>query len=350
MTATTSTSQPITQRKTQTGYPAGSLRFDWAMIGLSALFLAGLWVDGWAHFHGNVDGSFFTPWHLLFYSSFALIALFLGVNQLRNTGKGYAFAKSLPKGYWLSLVGVVTFAVGGVGDMIWHTLFGIEAGTEALMSPTHILLGIGMGLIFTGPVRSAYFRYRHQTASGWRDLGPLVVGITLLTTLIMFFSSYANPVVTPQVNRGRANVNQDFGVTGILLTAAVYAGMTILLTQRWRTPFGAFTLLFGVSTAMLTILNDVYVLIIPAVVTGLVVDVLVLWLRPSGERLGRFLTVAFVAPTLYFALYFVTASQIVRVLWSIHVWTGTVFISGVIGLLMAFLVYSASREANTDDA
>src|SRR5690606_33068828 len=137
----------------------------------------------------------------------------------------------------------------------------IEAGTEALMSPTHLMLGIGMGLIFTGPVRSAWFRFRDQAASGWRDLGPLVIGITLLTTLILFFSSYANPIVTPQVNRGRANVNQDFGVTGILLTAAIYAGVTILLTKRWRVPFGTFTLLFGGSTAMLTILNDVFVLI-----------------------------------------------------------------------------------------
>ena len=42
-------------RQARAGYPASSARFDTLMAGLSFLFLAGLWVDGWAHFHGKVD-------------------------------------------------------------------------------------------------------------------------------------------------------------------------------------------------------------------------------------------------------------------------------------------------------
>lgn len=353
MSATVSSSNDALSRaKAQAGYPAGSIGFDWMMIALSALFLTGLWVDGWAHFHGQVDGSFFTPWHFLFYSSFALVALFLGANQFRNTGKGYAFRRALPKGYWLSLIGAVIFALGGVGDLIWHTLFGIEAGTEALMSPTHLMLAIGMALVFTGPVRSIWFRFRDRTqaARGWRELGPLIIGVTLVTTLLMFFSSYANPIVSPYIERGRSSMYQDFSVIGILFTATLYAGVTTLLLRRWRLPFGSYTILFGVSTAMLTVLNDVFVLVPGAVVTGLIVDVLVYRLRPSMERMAQFFTIAFIAPALYFALYFLTVSQMIRIQWSVHVWAGTIFTSGLIGLMMAFLVFAAANEEKPDEA
>lgn len=630
----------------QSGYPAGGLRFDWTATALSALFLAGLWIDGWAHFHNQVDDSFFTPWHFLFYSAFGLVALFFGYHQFQNVNKGYAFARALPKGYRLSLIGAVVFAVGGFGDMIWHTLFGIEAGTEALMSPTHIMLAIGMALIFTGPVRAAWLRQRDSGGTelrGWRALGPMIVGVTLFLTLLLFFTSYANPVVMPLavmggddtsviqtdqiyvmdadgsrqmrlvggtengaswpawspdgtqiaytyglswltaamdddaealnnldlyiasadgtnrrqltsgeglelsavwspdgaqlaylggtldangditdqdiyvigvdggdpvrltetvgnewdlawspdgtqiaysvdmqgesqdvwamnadgtaprqltsngdswspnwssdgaqivfngyfddsmgvyvmnadgsdvrqvINTGafeglasftnndtevifssweagygeiyRAPVTgiedlseainlsnnpalnsrnatlspdggqilfvgrgqsvggggnfapQDFGVTSVLFTSAIIGAVVVLLAWRWTLPFGTFTILFTVSTAMLTLLNDFFLLIPAALVAGLIVDVLVNRLKPSPERVGRLMIFAYAATALYFGLYFVTLMLAAPMGWSIHVWTGAVFTAGVIGLLIVLLL-SASR-------
>ncbi|MCK6579776.1 MAG: hypothetical protein L6Q98_16920 [Anaerolineae bacterium] len=333
------------------GLPASSGMFDWVMTALSALYLAGLWVDGWAHYHGRVDGSFFTPWHFLFYSAFAVVAVFLLATHLRNLGKGYAFTRTLPGGYWLSMIGVGVFAVGGVGDMIWHTLFGIEAGTEALMSPSHILLGIGMALIFTGPLRSAWFRFRsqHVPALGWRALGPAMVAATLFTTLLLFFTAYANPMITPYVAMTglRRDLMQDFGVTSILFTAGVYAAMTALLTWRWRVPFGTFTLLFGVSTALFTVLNDAFALIVPAVVTGAILDLLMLRLRPSPQRVRQFIFAAAASPALYFAGYFVVFATIMPVRWSIHVWTGAIFLAGVIGGLIAVLISASASESRS---
>src|SRR5689334_4718506 len=78
------------------GYPAGSLRFDWMAAFLSTLFMAGLFLDGWAHNHGKVDQSFFTVWHFLFYSAFGLAALFFGYNTWRNVNKGHTFRQALP--------------------------------------------------------------------------------------------------------------------------------------------------------------------------------------------------------------------------------------------------------------
>ena len=179
------------------GYPAGGLRFDWMAAFLSTLFMGGLFIDGWAHNHGKVDQSFFTVWHFLFYSAFGMAALFLGYNTWRNVNKGYTFRQALPRGYWLSLVGVVVFAVGGVGDLIWHTLFGIEANTEALLSPTHLILAVGMALIWSGPIRSAWNRLAPNSTPGWRQAGPMIVAVTLVLALLMFFTQFAHPIDVP---------------------------------------------------------------------------------------------------------------------------------------------------------
>src|SRR2546426_11492837 len=48
----------------------GSAGFDWTIVALSGVFVSGLFLDGWAHAHGRVDQSFFTPWHAVFYGGF----------------------------------------------------------------------------------------------------------------------------------------------------------------------------------------------------------------------------------------------------------------------------------------
>ncbi len=627
MATATSSAQPQTSRAAQTGYPTGGLRFDWAFVGLSILFIAGLWVDGWAHFHNQVDDSFFTPWHFLFYSAFGITALFVGVNQWRNLNKGYAFRRALPEGYWLALVGVMLFAVGGMADMIWHTLFGIEAGSEALTSPSHIALAIGMCLVFTGPLRAALLR---GNTHGWRNLGPALISSTLVLTMLAFFTSYAHPLINPiaagpggetedveslnqiyvmnadgsgqtllvaerdhsnaspmwspdgtqvvfsrssgdfdvldsdlylmnadgsdvtqltsadgaeygaewspdgtklvyihetdslreifimngdgsgnpvqitnnadnewpvhwspdgtkllygveggdftimdadggnattispgmtaflpvwtpdssriifsgqneggmdiygmnldgsdvtrltqsasfdgysvispddqqilltswrgglgelytmpitgetealeavnisnntalQVNEaswspdgskimfsatGRSAQpsagnfeGQDFGVGSILLQAGLMTGVILFMAWRWQLPFGAVTLILAGSTFMLTLLNDFYVLTLGALVAGLIADVLICRLKPSHANESGFHLFAFVVPMIFFALYFVTLQAIVGVSWNIHVWGGAIFMSGMLGLLLSYLMSGAAATA-----
>jgi hypothetical protein len=316
----------------KSSFPPSSLRFDWIMTGLAALFLAGLWIDGWAHFHDRVDNTFFTPWHLLFYSAFGMVALFLAWHHLRGVGAGYRFGRALPQGYGLSLVGVAVFGLSGFGDMIWHTLFGIEAGSEALLSPTHIGLAIGMMLVFTGPVRAAAAREGADT--GWIAQGPRVLCLTMVATLLMFFTSYANPIVTPQVLMGRGE--QDFAVISIFFMAALLAGFVLLLV-RSRAPFGAYTVFFALSTLLLTVMNDLYMLAIPALIAGVILDVAAWLLKPARGQ-WRLVLFMFLAPFAYFALYFAAAEALGNVRWSIHVWTGTIFIAGMVGGLVALLV------------
>lgn len=104
---------------------AGSA-FDWAVAGLGSLTLFGLHPGAWAH-HRDVLDTFFTPWHGLLYSAYALLTLLLGWRAVRGGGLRPA---ARPAGYGHSLVGAALFAAGGLGDGVWHTLLGIEVGHE----------------------------------------------------------------------------------------------------------------------------------------------------------------------------------------------------------------------------
>src|SRR5271166_2443779 len=56
---------PVAQMKKKTDVAQSSASFDWIMGILCCALVAGVVQDGWAHNHGKVDESFFTPWHAM---------------------------------------------------------------------------------------------------------------------------------------------------------------------------------------------------------------------------------------------------------------------------------------------
>jgi hypothetical protein len=145
----------------QTRQPAGrSVRFDWVMVVLGGWLLGGLYVDGWAHNHLSTTlESFFTPWHAAFYSGFLAVAGVTAGALLANRARGASWVRALPPGGGPGAtqgVGAGIFAASGVGDLLWHLLFGIEVRTEALLSPTHggLTMGVGLLLVALGSHRN----------------------------------------------------------------------------------------------------------------------------------------------------------------------------------------------------
>jgi hypothetical protein len=161
---------------------------------LGLWFLAGLFIDGWAHNHGRVDDTFFTPWHAIFYAGFFAQASALVVAAFVNRGRGYTGLRALPAGYELAFVGAVVFATGGAGDLIWHTLFGIEVNVEALLSPSHLTLALGGFLLATGTLRAAW-RRQLGPAQGWAAWTPILLSMLSTLSLLAFMSQYAHPFV-----------------------------------------------------------------------------------------------------------------------------------------------------------
>ncbi len=183
---------PVHLHVTRGDQPVAGVGFDWVVVALSAWFVVGAYLDGWAHLHVPHLESFFTPWHAVLYSGFLAVAGLLVVTVARNYASGYRGWRAMPAGYEQSLLGVAIFAVGGLSDMIWHLLFGIEADLEALLSPTHLVLALGAGLIVTGPLRSGWRRSETEVRT-WAAGVPMLLALTLLLSLWTFFTQYVHP-------------------------------------------------------------------------------------------------------------------------------------------------------------
>lgn len=333
-------------------YPAGGLGFDWAVVLLTLWFTIGLYVDGWAHNHGFTDETFFTPWHALLYSGMAATGLFLAVQQLRFSGRGYAWAHSLPKGYLLSLVGVVVFFLSGGFDFLWHEVFGFEANLEALLSPAHLLLASSGALIITGPLRAAWARPGHIT--GWRRLGPVVVSLLILLSLLTFFSQYANLFAQGGMLAG---LRQGFywdatNISHFVVTALVTTFVLLLALRRWTLPFGAVTLILSANAALMFALRfeaqrDYVLTLLAAPLTGLLADGSIRWLRPSVARPWALRFFAFIVPFTLAGLVMVVLLLTERIGWRVHMWLGATFTAGIVGLMQGFLLAPPAFEAET---
>ena len=179
--------------KEQDRHTVADLRFDWAMVLLTGGWVGGLYLDGWAHRHGKVDQSFFTPWHAVFYAGYLVTALLIVMAAYRNVRGGRRGWDVLPASYELSALGLVIFGLAGIGDLIWHTLFGIEVDTEALLSPTHLLLAMGLVLAISGPLRAGWRRV--VPAEHWWALFPMVIVLAFLLSVFTFMTQFAHPLV-----------------------------------------------------------------------------------------------------------------------------------------------------------
>src|SRR5579863_9286241 len=126
-----------------------SLAFDYA-VGVCCVWISsGFFLDAWAHGHVPVE-SFFTPYRAVFYSGMLALALVIAAFAIRSRRQGYSWPGLFPQPYRLALLGIPIFVAAGIGDMLWHRLLGIEEGVDALLSPTHQGLGLGIFFLSSG--------------------------------------------------------------------------------------------------------------------------------------------------------------------------------------------------------
>jgi WD40 repeat protein len=265
MHTTNSTTQSQAELKAQLAQttddrPLGNLRLDWLIVALSAWWLGGLYLDGWAHRHVPALETFFTPWHAVLYSGFAACALALLVTQARNMRRGYAWSKSLPAGYGLSLVGAAIFLVAGALDLLWHTLFGIERSVEALLSPTHLLLATGGVLLVSGPLRATWRRIPTGTPLTWRAGAPALLALLYCYAALGFFTQYAHPFVTNWAAIPVSGAPQS----DLYVMRADGSGQTRLTTNQGDVRSPSFSpdgarIVFGSAASAQTTLEQLYV-------------------------------------------------------------------------------------------
>jgi hypothetical protein len=325
----------------------GTLDRPWfhrTMAGLCTLLVSGAYVDAWAHNHlGSTLETFFTPWHALLYSSMAAITVFLVLCAAWTGARPWEWGRALPDGYALSLAGCFAFGVGGILDLTWHLIFGIERSFQALISPTHLILMGSAALIVAGPLRW-----------GWRSGGlragwPVVISATLLLAMLTFFGQFDHPFTSqwaaapqPAVPTAMA---EELGVLGVIFHTALSMTVALFLIRRFRLPLGSLTVLLGVTSLLVTLIHAFDPIFLIGVIGGVVGDVLLLTLRPSALRPLRARVLAVVVPVVIYALYFGALFTHDGVWWPVHLWTGAIVLAGVTGWLVSLVVMPSGHAA-----
>ena len=332
----------------------GGTRFDLIMAILSALMIVGLYIDGWSHMHLKLD-TYFSRWHAIFYAGFVAIVLFVGLTVLQRARQGTPWAHTVPRGYGATMLGLLVYIAGGIADMAWHTLFGLEKSVEALVSPSHLLIFIGLGLTVSGPFRAAWHRANEDHPSTFRHCFPRLLSLTLLWSVFTFVTMIMHPFVGAHAGTRSWSVwaascpatlenAQIVGISGIVVETAILMGLLLLTVARWPLPFGSVTFLLTGNMALVSLLGDQYRLIPFVFLSGLGSDLLLRRLQPSINRLGAYRLFAFAVPVLIYAGYFLGLKLKEGLGWSFQVAMGGLLLAGLTGWLVSYLVLPPSRS------
>jgi hypothetical protein len=346
MSSATVTTPPIAGRLA----PAelASPRDDLITVILGACMMAGVFSDGWAHNNllAQVQAEgFFTLWHALLYTGFAATGAWtFWLAYRRRDQVPRWWVDGWPAGYRIGGLGVVIFLVGGLGDMIWHTIFGIEATLDALMSPSHLLLVVGSVLFLSSPVRSWWAaedtRQRAATA---------VAALALATMSASIFLSYASafqnisPILPYDGVQGTVGqLEAGHGVSSYVVTTAMLAVAMLFVYRRRPAP--------GVATALTVIVSMFPVVTkefphpqtlaaVAAIAAAVLVDVILVQLdrrrgldAPLRLPIGAAVFAALIAAGHLLALHLQEGIK-----WPVEIWSGTVLVVALVAAVLGGL-------------
>lgn len=320
--------------------------FSWVYALCCMVFIGGLYLDGWSHQHifDQID-SFFNPWHGVLYGGYTLSALALVAWAFARKAKNESWVEAIPAGHKLSLIGVAIFSVGGLGDMLWHILFGFEQGIEGLISPSHLVLALGMALMFSGGMRHWFLTHDKK------DHHSLFASLPLLLSMLAIFAQWSFLVqygrFTDLVASGIAPTDpevihyvQSVSVLGVLLFSAMLSGLFMFTHRRTHLPFGSVTIVLVLQVFMLGLMRYGVELTGAALIAGLVGDVM---LSSSIRQKASLLYFTFALPAVFYTAVFVTLHAQAGIWWSLHMWSGVPVLAGISGY-MAGLLASQPRS------
>ncbi|MBP1963631.1 hypothetical protein [Paenibacillus aceris] len=300
--------------------------------------IVGLFIDGFAHNHGAVE-TFFTPWHAILYSGYLACAIWIYLITYQNKARTRqaTWAAAVPTGYGLGAAGVIIFFIGGLGDMLWHTIFGIEKNIEALLSPTHLILLTGALMILTSPYRAMSYTEKEASPS-FRRLLPALTSVALTFAVMAFFLMYAwsfrQNLWMAREQDAVAKAVVDFLVTTMVLVLPV-----MLVLRRWKLPFGTVTYFFVFEAVLMAVLDGFthYGSIVILLISGIVGDVLFSWMKERDPGSWQFRGVFFLLPVLIWGLYFADLRMFHTLDWTPELWGGTMFICGLSSMGLSIL-------------
>ena len=327
-----------------------SRRDDFLTMAFGLWMLIGLMVDANSHSTDPGLESFWTSSHALFYSGFTVTALWVvRLCLVRRHPNGWLLDWA-PPGYRLALIGVGLFALGGLGDSIWHTILGVETGIDALLSPTYLLLFVGMLSIVSAPFRGAWNDISEKSEPGFKQFLPTLMSMTFSVTLVAFFFEYLwlpileeVPGIPFGVNSGQGELVAALGIAGAVISTIILMTGPVLASRRWHLPFGSVATVFLITNALLAFgFDESTVGLVPAAAAGLVADVAITMRAPRQVFL--------IAPpaVLWSGFYFQVAQTRGGLQWPPEVWGGSIVFAILATLAIDQLISSGTFLARTE--
>ena len=325
----------------------------------SLIVVAGLAVDTRRHRMANRLDTFYTPAHGLVYAGWVACAVVVLRVVRKEMADGARRFGAVPQGFEPAVIGVVVFGIGGVGDLLWHTVFGIEQRIKILFSPTHLLLMAAMLMVAFGVIRSAWMTadlpvepstasptpHRRHATVAFRQFWPVVVAagsmISVLLVFVQFSSPYEAPLFSSSAPFGALQtILETLGSLAVMITSVVLFGIVLLLARRWVLPFGTFCITFAVAASGTFVYMDFRPvrLLLSLLVGAVACDCLCWALRRVPDARLSYRLLGGLAPLLVWTSYVVFSVADKAIVWSAEQWTGTLLWSSLIGLALTVLL------------
>lgn len=327
-------------------------REDMVTVLLGGWLSLGGFVDGYAHRSLDTPETFFTPWHGILYTGFLATAGWVLWLVIQGRQRSHTMIEAIPAGYGTTVVGIGVFGAGGIGDMFWHILFGIETSIDALLSPTHLLLLLGAVLMLSGPLRAAWLRSSGRVIAYGEFLPPLLA-VTLAAAELGFFFQYMDGLSVrfmqvpylPGLEEGYFELVA--GIASILITTVILMGGLLLLMRRWTPPFGSGLVLFGLYGMLMEILEGYRFPedVVAPLAGGLVADLAIKYLSTEARGALAVRVVAFVVPVAMWGVRFAVFERYSDINWPVSVWTGAIVFAGLAGVSLSLLAYPPTTSA-----
>lgn len=242
---------------------------------------------------------------------------------------------------------------------MWHTLFGVEEDIDALLSPTHLILGLGALLMASGPLVAAWQRLARERGSAERPTLPWpgLMALGIVVSTISFFTAFANPFALPLAAgaamaritdlgiqqrelslMGTPRLAEPLGVASLLVVSAIIVSAVLLAVLRWRLPLGALVVLFLVGVATSATPHESPTLAAAALGAGLAADALAVWLRPGMDRPQAVVWFESLAPAALATVYLVAIGSTVGIAWPPELWLGSILLAGAVGAAFSLVM------------
>lgn len=323
---------------------------DLATMLFGSWLMIGIFLDGYAH-TTRLDEleSFFTPWHAVFYSGFLATTAWVGWIVYRNVRHGLRWRDAIPIGYGPTVFGLGLFGLGGVGDGIWHSIFGIEAGIEALLSPTHFMLFVGGLLGLSTVIRTSRARNPGSDLAA-ADRAPLILSLLLVTAALAFFAVYMwipAQIWAMGIPYEEAQGAVGFVVAGALVATGVMLSPVLIVLRWWVLPPGVFMVVWPIVSAAIAVAftMDLATSLAFGLVGGLAGELMRAALSPSPLRRGASLIVSSLPVVAAWIACLVAFEITDEIVWPPEIWSGLVVLSGLSALGLAWIALPDRESA-----